>query len=285
MDDAGGVAGIERGAGGSGGSSAGNGGSSFVEGKAGTCGGGDSKNGLSRSTLVTAAMRSAISTSVTSAAGGPKGICVNDNCRDSPAPNLEVLQAISETLRRGAEANITYFESLIIEPWAQEYGIHPDLAKYYFQQADNEYLVSVAAVGGAQFIAGSMLKEEAKASVNLGSSLTAYAKSAALIAKYYSLGAQVDDTGYVTGYDRQSSLANLVLARGYSVRQTEELVRAALAGRSAKARKPSRSPLENDLSQKIGLPVRVQQGSDGAGRLTIRFKQKSELDKLVRLLR
>jgi ParB family chromosome partitioning protein len=63
-------------------------------------------------------------------------------------------------------------------------------------------------------------------------------------------------------------------------------VRAALAGRgSAKARKPSRTPLETDLSQKIGLPVRVQQGNDGGGRLTIKFKQKSELDKLVRLLR
>jgi len=88
----------------------------------------------------------------------------------------------------------------------------------------------------------------------------------------------------VTG-PRQSSLANLVTARQYSVRQTEELVRAALAVRSAKSRKSNRSPLESDLSQRIGLPVRVQQGSDGAGRLTIRFKQKSELDKLVRLLR
>jgi ParB family transcriptional regulator, chromosome partitioning protein len=88
----------------------------------------------------------------------------------------------------------------------------------------------------------------------------------------------------VTGA-RQSSMANLVIARGYSVRQTEELVRAATAGRATKARKPSRSPLETDLSQKIGLPVRVQQGNDGGGRLTIKFKQKSELDKLVRLLR
>ena len=88
----------------------------------------------------------------------------------------------------------------------------------------------------------------------------------------------------VTG-PRQSSLASLVVARGYSVRQTEELVRAALAGRSAKARKASRSPLENELTQRIGLPVRVQQAGDGAGRLTIKFRQKNELDKLLRLLR
>jgi ParB family transcriptional regulator, chromosome partitioning protein len=88
----------------------------------------------------------------------------------------------------------------------------------------------------------------------------------------------------VTGA-RQSSLANLVIARQYSVRQTEELVRSVLAGRTSKARKPSRTPLESDLTQRLGLPVRLQQANDGAGRLTIRFKQKSELDKLLRLLR
>jgi uncharacterized protein len=128
----------------------------------------------------------------------------------APPASLEVLTAISETLRRGAEANITYFESLIIDPWAAEYGIHPDLAKYYFQQADLEYLTAVAAVGGAHSLAGSMLKPEAKASVNLGSSLTAYAHSASLIAKYYSLGAQIDESGYIVGYDRQSSLADML---------------------------------------------------------------------------
>lgn len=128
----------------------------------------------------------------------------------SPAPDLEVLEAISETLRRGAEANITYFETLIIDPWAQEYGIHPDLAKYYFQQSDDSYLTAVAAVGGATALAGTMMKPEAVASVNLGASLTAYSQSASLIAKYYSLSAQVDEGGYITGYDRQSSLADML---------------------------------------------------------------------------
>jgi ParB family chromosome partitioning protein len=83
---------------------------------------------------------------------------------------------------------------------------------------------------------------------------------------------------------RQSSLANLVIARHYSVRQTEDLVRAALATRPSRA-KPSRSPAESELTQKIGLPVRIQQGQHGAGRMTIRFKHKSELDKLIRLFR
>ncbi|HUG17261.1 MAG TPA: S16 family serine protease [Thermomicrobiales bacterium] len=128
----------------------------------------------------------------------------------APPASLEVLTAISETLRRGAEANITYFESLIIDSWAQDYGIHPDIAKYYFQQADNEYLTAVAAIGGASVLAGTMLKPEARASVNLGAALTAYSHSASLIAKYYSLGAQIDEGGYIVGYDRQTALADML---------------------------------------------------------------------------
>lgn len=85
---------------------------------------------------------------------------------------------------------------------------------------------------------------------------------------------------------RQTSLANLVLARSYSVRQTEELVRHALAGRgSAKKGKSNRSPIENDLTQKLGLPVRLQPMGEGGGRLTIRYRQKAELEKLLRILR
>ena len=128
----------------------------------------------------------------------------------APAPSPEVLTAISETLRRGAEANITYFEELIVNPFAQEYGVHPDIAKVYFQQSDNAYLTAVAAIYGAPVLAGNVLKPEVQASVNLGASLTAYSQSASLIAKYYSLGAQVDENGYITGYDRQTSLADML---------------------------------------------------------------------------
>ena len=125
-------------------------------------------------------------------------------------PDLDVLMQMSETLRRGAEANIAYFESIIIEPWAADNGVHPDLARYVFQEYDSSYLTAVAAVAGAESLAGTMLKPEAQAAVNLGSSLTAYSQSASLIAKYYSLGAQVDEFGGIVGYDRQSSLADML---------------------------------------------------------------------------
>ena len=82
----------------------------------------------------------------------------------------------------------------------------------------------------------------------------------------------------------QSTLAQRVVARQYSVRQTEELVRTLSVPRPGK-RKPARSSAEAELSEKIGLPVRIQQNAHGAGRLSIRFKQKAELDKLLKLLR
>jgi uncharacterized protein len=128
----------------------------------------------------------------------------------SPAPRQEVLDSIAETLRRGAEANITYFEALIIEPWAQANGVSPDIARYYFQQADTDYLTAVAAIAGAEMLAGGMNRPEAQASMWLGASLTAYTSSAAVIAKYYSLGAQVDEFGYVVGYDRSTALADML---------------------------------------------------------------------------
>ena len=87
------------------------------------------------------------------------------------------------------------------------------------------------------------------------------------------------------GGPRQSSLAAAVVSRQYSVRQTEELVRSTLAPKGKSTAKPKRSPVENELSTKLGLAVQLRHGADGAGVLSIRFRQKSELDKLVRLLR
>lgn len=84
---------------------------------------------------------------------------------------------------------------------------------------------------------------------------------------------------------RQTSLAAAVVSRQYSVRQTEELVRAALAHKGKPGTKPRRSPVESELSDKLGMVVRVRTGGDGGGQLSVRYKQKSELDKLLRLLR
>lgn len=128
----------------------------------------------------------------------------------APAPDQELLTAMSETLRRGAEANIAYFESLIVNPWAQQNGIHPDIARYYFMQYDGDYLNAVAASAGGANLAASLFEPQQVAQLTLGSALSAYSSSATVIAKYYSLGAQLDENANVYDYQRSGVLADML---------------------------------------------------------------------------
>jgi hypothetical protein len=127
-----------------------------------------------------------------------------------PAPDPEVMAAIAETLRRGAEANIAYFEALIVEPWAQENGVSTDLARNAFLDADSTYLYSVAAINGVTLITDTMSDPAAQALMTLGAAQTSYAFSATVIAEYYSLAAEVDENGTIVDYGRSTALADML---------------------------------------------------------------------------
>jgi len=88
----------------------------------------------------------------------------------------------------------------------------------------------------------------------------------------------------VTGA-RQVALAQQVVAQQLSVRQTELLVGQKPGAAKAPARRGGRSPLEQELSDKVGLPVQLKQGQNGRGKLTVAFADKNELEKLLKLLR
>jgi len=82
---------------------------------------------------------------------------------------------------------------------------------------------------------------------------------------------------------RQEGLARLVVERELSVRQTEAL----LAERPERkpAGRRSRSALEIELGERLGLPVQLKQGRSGAGRISIGFGGQDELERLLKLLR
>jgi ParB family chromosome partitioning protein len=84
---------------------------------------------------------------------------------------------------------------------------------------------------------------------------------------------------------RQLALAQQVVAQQLSVRQTELLVAHKPVPAKAAPRRNGRSALEQELSDKVGLPVQVKQSQSGRGKLTVSFTDKSELDKLLKLLR
>lgn len=81
---------------------------------------------------------------------------------------------------------------------------------------------------------------------------------------------------------RQSALGRRVADQQLSVRQTEALVQAETGNKQKPGRPPNRAAaLQSQLTQRIGLPVSVQQDSSGRGRITIRFTNGAELDGLL----
>lgn len=88
---------------------------------------------------------------------------------------------------------------------------------------------------------------------------------------------------------RQIEAMQLVARKGLSVRETEELVKewtAASGQAPARGGKPSRptaSPVESDLSRRLGTKVRLR-GSDRKGRIEIEYYSQEELMRLIDFL-
>jgi ParB family chromosome partitioning protein len=79
-------------------------------------------------------------------------------------------------------------------------------------------------------------------------------------------------------------LARKVIARGLSVRQTEQLVKQGQTGgsrdRAGAPKSPRIAELEKDLAQALGAPVAIKPGRRG-GRVEIRYRDAGELDRLL----
>ncbi len=87
--------------------------------------------------------------------------------------------------------------------------------------------------------------------------------------------------------EHQSSAANTVASKGLSVRQTEALVRSKLAELdSPKAKKkqaidPDIQKLQDQLSEKVGVPVTIDHSAKGKGKLVLKYNSLNELDGIL----
>jgi len=89
---------------------------------------------------------------------------------------------------------------------------------------------------------------------------------------------------------QQTEVGLLVARKGLSVRETEALVRRlqAPAGGSAGAatsRDPNVERLEQELAEKLGARVAIQQGSRGRGKLVVSYNSLDELDGILAHIR
>jgi ParB family chromosome partitioning protein len=84
---------------------------------------------------------------------------------------------------------------------------------------------------------------------------------------------------------QQSEAARIVVGKGFSVRQTEALVRRLLA-EAGKVTKPAVNDpdirnLEEKLSEILGARVQIQHGAKGAGKVTLKYNSLDELDGIL----
>ncbi len=83
----------------------------------------------------------------------------------------------------------------------------------------------------------------------------------------------------------QLDAAEQVVDRGLSVRQTEALVRnwqkPAASPATAKTQDPNIRRLEEDLSEKLGVPVALQHNDKGGGKIVLKYTSLDELDGIL----
>lgn len=87
--------------------------------------------------------------------------------------------------------------------------------------------------------------------------------------------------------EKQSQTAREVSAKGYSVRETEQLVRR-LSAAPAKAKKPAKSldpdikRLQDDLTEKLAAKVAFQHTAKGNGKMVIHYNSLDELEGILK---
>lgn len=128
----------------------------------------------------------------------------------SPAPQPEKIQRVAEALRRTGDANMALVESVVISPYASRLGISTDAMRGNLLQKDYNFRVAYMSQYGLSLLTTRLGTGPKTAVVVFGNAQNVYAFSSAVLAKYYSLGAQVDKDDRITGYANEKALVEMV---------------------------------------------------------------------------
>ena len=122
----------------------------------------------------------------------------------------ERVEAMAELLRHASDANMAYFESVIVDQVAEQWGVHPSVARELVMNYDWTYLFAVASERGVQSLSAGLGDPVQGNQLKLGASVSNYALTSSLVAKHYSLGAQLDENGNIVNISRERALADML---------------------------------------------------------------------------
>jgi predicted S18 family serine protease len=137
------------------------------------------------------------------------------------APQPEKILQIAEALRRAADSNIALFDSIIVDAYARQTGMHPDVLKNVMMDREPAYLFATASRLGINVLSKDIGDGPESAALVFGHSQSAYALSSSLLTKHYSLGAQVDDELNVISFQREKALGEML---DYADRRARALI-------------------------------------------------------------
>jgi hypothetical protein len=136
---------------------------------------------------------------------GEDRLLVGSGLGGAPAPAPEVVGRSARLFETSADAVMSYLDSVVLQGRASEAGVSLETFRTAFMTQDPEYALAYTG-----FLALRMLSISESPYARLGPSVMLYAGAASLIAKYYSLGAEVGEGGTVKRIGMEKALVNML---------------------------------------------------------------------------
>jgi hypothetical protein len=139
----------------------------------------------------------------------------------SSAPDTKRLERFAEILRRAADANLTYFDAVVVDNMARSRGVHPGVVRQEFRTRDFDYTFALATVNVLAWLKDRVGAGEPASYATLGTALASYQFSSSVVAKYYSLGAQMDREGNIVSVSKSRAMTHML---DFSEKRSRELI-------------------------------------------------------------
>lgn len=125
----------------------------------------------------------------------------------APAPPAAALGKSAQLLRTSADAVMNYLDGVVLQGQATEAGVSLNVFRWAFMTQDLEY-----ALAYATYVALNQIPISASPYAKLGASMMLYSTASSLIAKYYSLGAELGEGGTIKSVKEKPLISMLDFA-------------------------------------------------------------------------
>jgi hypothetical protein len=126
------------------------------------------------------------------------------------AAKRAAVQRLADLFRRAAEANLNYFDQIVLSELAQAEGLHLDVVRGSFGDHEPLYLLASASARAMKLLEKRSRQETAGVYATLGGGLHSYVLSSLLVAKYDSLGARLDQDGGIKSLANEAALGKML---------------------------------------------------------------------------